>query len=154
MSSDPPRFLADAMLLRLARWLRALGYDTLDCPGAEDRELVHRANTDKRCLLTRDRALLRELRPKASLYITSQQPLEQLTQVVADAGLPKPNLVFSRCLLCNTPLHRVDVQAPLPEYAAHLTHQPRKRCPQCQRLYWFGAHARRMEMALHRAGLS
>ncbi len=36
-----PRFVVDTMLGRLARWLRAMGYDTLYPGQAEDRRLLH-----------------------------------------------------------------------------------------------------------------
>jgi uncharacterized protein with PIN domain len=53
-----PSFLADAMLGRLARWLRVLGVDTLYEPTLSDPELVSRAELDGRIVLTRDRALV------------------------------------------------------------------------------------------------
>ena len=33
----PARFIADAMLARLARWLRVLGFDTFFDPAVHDR---------------------------------------------------------------------------------------------------------------------
>jgi uncharacterized protein with PIN domain len=40
---SPLRLLADGMLGRLARWLRALGYDTVYAPDTDDTELLRRA---------------------------------------------------------------------------------------------------------------
>jgi predicted nuclease of predicted toxin-antitoxin system len=78
----PTSFLADAMLGRLARWLRVVGIDTLQLPtDAPDAALVARARDDERVLLTRDRHLLRELRPHRELAIKSQVPLVQLGEV-------------------------------------------------------------------------
>jgi non-ribosomal peptide synthetase component F len=59
----PPRFAADAMLGRLGRWLRVLGFDTSYDAALADAALVRLANEEARILLTRDRHLLRELRP-------------------------------------------------------------------------------------------
>ena len=52
------RFLCDAMLGRLARWLRAAGHDALLARDAQqDRDLLETAAQEDRVLLTLDRAL-------------------------------------------------------------------------------------------------
>ena len=146
-----PRFLADAMLGRLARWLRVIGYDTVHLPmDTPDAALVRRASEEGRILLTRDRHLLRELRPASAMEVLSEVPLEQLRQVVAALGLAPPAELLCRCLLCNTEL---DVVAPaavleqLPPSAREMP-GPVRRCPTCGRVYWRGSHARRMRAAL------
>src|SRR5215207_8725140 len=78
-----PHFLADAMLGRLARWLRVMGFDTAYDPALTDPALVALARRDGRVLLTRDRRLLRDLRPDLALEVTGDGPLEQLRAVVA-----------------------------------------------------------------------
>ena len=92
------------MLARLARWLRVLGWDTTLDPDLDDPELVRRANSQDRILLTRDRHLLRELKPLRSHEVRSDQPLEQLRDVVQSLELPAPAELFTRCTVCNTPL--------------------------------------------------
>jgi uncharacterized protein with PIN domain len=145
------RFLADAMLGRLARWLRAVDADTLQLPlDSSDHDLVARAAAEERVLLTRDRHLLRELRPARALAIQSDAPLQQLAEVVHSFGLRAPAEFLTRCLLCNAPLDA------LPASEASLVVPPRsrdlpgavRRCPACGRVYWRGSHVRRMEAAL------
>lgn len=70
----PPRFLADAMLGRLARWLRTLGFDTRYDPAIHDPELVALAAAEGCVLLTRDRHLIEHLRPGRALLVTDDAP--------------------------------------------------------------------------------
>jgi len=146
------RFVADAMLGRLARWLRALGYDTLYDASADDRSLVELANGEDRVLLTRDRRLLRELRPRQAVEITADAPLDQLAEVVRELALPTPNDLFRRCLVCNTRVDDVPASevATLVPPAARALPGPVRRCPTCGRVYWPGSHVRRMTSALAR----
>lgn len=146
----PTRFIADAMLGRLARWLRVLGHDTLYDPSLDDRALVDLANRDDRVLLTRDRHLLRELRPRRAVEITHDAPLDQLAALADELALPPPNELFRRCLVCNTPLSDVPPPeaAELVPPAARVLAGPVRRCPTCGRIYWPGSHVRRMTRAL------
>ena len=141
------------MLGRLARWLRVAGLDTLYGPDFDDRELVRRAAAEERVLLTRDRHLVEHLRPARALLVRSQAPLEQLREVVAAFGPGEPPGLFTRCLVCNTPLLALD-----PAEGARRRPQrsrgvpgPVMLCPACDRVYWHGSHVRRMRDALARA---
>lgn len=144
-------FLADAMLGRLARWLRAIGCDTAQLPvHVPDAEVVALARREDRVLLTRDRHLLRELRPPRGFEVRSDEPLEQLRSVVAAFGIARPAAFFTRCLVDNTPLVEVarsDVADRIPPLARELP-GPVFRCTACERVYWRGSHARRMERIL------
>lgn len=148
-----PRFAVDAMLGRLARWLRVLGYDTWYDAAVADRVLVELAAIEDRVLLTRDRHLLRELRPASALELREDDPLRQLQAVVGALRLPPPAALFTRCMLCNTLLEELEVEEALPPLPAG--HEgipgPVRRCPTCGRLYWDGSHVRRMRSALERA---
>ena len=147
MSGDAaPRFAADAMLGRLARWLRVLGFDTTYDAAIADTVLVRHANDEGRVLLTRDRHLLRELQPAQAHEVRQDAPLEQLGELVRALDLAAPAELFTRCILCNTPL------APARDRETPLGAQgPLLECPSCGRLYWHGSHVRRMRMALERA---
>ena len=51
------RFICDEQLGRLAKWLRIQGFDTLfQCP-ISDKELIQKAQSENRVILTRDRQL-------------------------------------------------------------------------------------------------
>ena len=151
--SDATRFAADAMLERLARWLRVLGSDTWYDIAVADPVLVELAATEDRVLLTRDRHLLRELRPPRAHEVRQDAPLAQLRELVTALGLQPPRELFTRCLLDNAALEAVpedEAQRLVPEGVRGPPGRVR-RCPACGRLYWDGSHVRRMRSALQRA---
>lgn len=153
MNDDAPRFAVDAMLGRLARWLRVLGYDTAYDAGMDDPQLVQLARDEDRILLTRDRHLLRELRPARAHEVRQDHPLRQLKELVAALQLAPPPALFTRCMLDNAPLEPVERAEVLPLLPERVREHPGPvwRCPLCQRLYWDGSHVRRMRRALEAA---
>ncbi|MBI4536726.1 MAG: Mut7-C RNAse domain-containing protein [candidate division NC10 bacterium] len=150
-AAEPPRFLVDTMLGRLATWLRILGCDAAYFRG-EDRALLDQAWREDRILLTRDARLLRRRRLPPHLTITSDRVAEQLRQVVRAFGLQPSRLPARRCPRCNLPLterDRESVAGRVPEFVwSH--HEAFWACPGCQRIYWAGSHRRRMEESLRR----
>jgi uncharacterized protein with PIN domain len=148
-----PRFLADAMLERLARWLRVLGFDTASGTAATDAELVQRAREEGRVLLTRDHRLTHQWSSRESLLVVADKPLDQLLEVMSHYRLEAPQELFTRCLICNTVLRSVsgeEVKALMPP-GAHDRPETLRSCPSCDRVYWEGSHTRRMRSALERA---
>lgn len=140
-----PRFLADMMLGRLARWLRALGYDTLYEQSLDDAALAELARRENRILLTRDVELTRRRKLRAFL-IHDDKVLRQLCQVVLEFGL-KNTAAFTRCIECNTelvPLERGEAAPLVPPYVFE-TQMQFRRCPSCGKVYWRGTHWTRMQ---------
>jgi uncharacterized protein with PIN domain len=148
-----PRFLADAMLGRLARWLRVIGADTVWEPDIADAAVARRAYEEDRIVLTRDRSLPEEWRLPRVLLLESDAPLEQLRQVADRYGLEWRGRLFRRCSLCNAglvPVEAAAVRDRVPERVAR--EQTRfAECRGCRRVYWEGSHTRRMRRILERA---
>jgi uncharacterized protein len=140
------------MLVRLARWLRVLGFDCELRPELDDHALVEIATTEDRILLTRDRHLVEHLRPVQHLLIPQDRPLHQLRHVIERLALPapQPDALFTRCLVCNTSLVLAPPEHTTPGAHAHPAAPPLRRCPGCERIYWAGSHTRRMRAALAR----
>jgi uncharacterized protein len=145
-----PRFVVDIMLGRLARWLRAMGYDTR-YPGptpchAGDRQLLQIAGVEDRILITRDRMLARLAEPRDCL-IRAERLDEQLVETVECLGLhPREQDWLSRCLDCNSPLEgrpRAGVRGLVPEQV-FATHAEFRSCPGCAKIYWAGSHTDRI----------
>ena len=142
------KLVADAMLGRLAKWLRILGYDTIFVADTDDWAVIRLARAQDRLILTRDRALSVR-RGVRALVVESQELKVQLRQVWYSVG-PPSNPPFSRCPVCNQPLSEVSarqVQARVPPYVQR-TQTRFKGCAACDRIYWPGSHWQRMRALL------
>jgi uncharacterized protein with PIN domain len=136
------RFIADEMLGKLAKWLRAIGYDTVWYDGGGDSALVQQALEEDRIILTRDAHLVKRNLARKSILVGSDQPREQLRQIVEEFGLDVNGNLFSRCLVCNRRLlsaKKEDVRDKVPAYT-YLTQAKFYECPGCGRVYWPGTH--------------
>lgn len=154
VSATVPRFLCDAMVGRLAKRLRMLGYDAAYQARGDDRDLVRRAAREKRVLLTRDTGIGVVRGGARVLLLRSNSTAEQLREVGAALGLGSPPGLFSRCTVCNVrlrPARPEQVEAAAPEHVR--AHQTEFRCcPRCGRLYWPGTHRREMLRLLGPSG--
>ena len=144
------KYVADAMLGRLAKWLRILGYDTVYFPQVEDRDLVRIARSEERLLLTRDRELTRR-RGLRSLLIESDRLDEQVGQLLRDLDL-SVDWSVSRCARCNTVLRSIgkeEVRSRVPPYVVR-EHQQFSLCPRCDKVYWKGTHWQKMQRRIEK----
>jgi len=145
---DPPRFILDGHLGRLARYLRLLGFDTLYDNDAADDELARLSADEGRILLTRDRGLLKRSIVRLGYLVRDDNPRRQLVEVVGRYGLAVTARPFSRCVRCNGDIEPVDRS----EVVERLAGEPRTlryfetfgRCAGCGAIYWPGSHFDRM----------
>ncbi len=128
-----PRFLADCNVGRLARWLRALGYDASYHAHIEDAALVREAAAEDRVLHTRDRDLTKrrviQTGAVRAILIRHDAVTAQLRQVFAELGLDIEQSL-TRCIECNA-----HVRSTQTRYS---------ECPDCGRIYWAGTHWQHM----------
>jgi hypothetical protein len=148
--SGATRFIADAMLGRLARWLRLLGFDTLYVPHISDSMLLRIAREQDRVILTRDTRLTRRKAIQAHLLIHANDTLKQLCEVITVLKL-KHFHTFSRCVACNGELitlrEKGVVKDSVPEFV-FLSVQDFYRCSECGKIYWEGSHPRKFREKL------
>lgn len=159
-SSGPSAFVADAMLGRLARWLRTLDFDVLFDESLHDDQLVALARRDDRLLLTRDRRLcLDRGSPPWCVLLDAERPAAQLRELHARFRIFRPGWrrrLLSRCTVCNSPLRPAredEIEELVPDAVrgdATVLEAGVNRCPGCGRAYWRGGHVRRMEEWLER----
>ena len=146
-------FIADHMLGKLAKYLRLADYDVLYPPPRLDRDKHRIAIDQKRILLTRSTALIRNHPGPQYLLIASGGFREQLQQVIRHFNLHlDPQQFFQRCLICNAPVEKISKErvrdrVPPKSYAAY---DQFCECPHCRRIYWRGSHTDRMMEALLR----
>lgn len=143
-----PRFVADVMLGRLARWLRALGYDTLYDASWDDLLLANLARGEERILLTRDVELTRR-RGLQFVLIQDDKLVAQLQQLRRELNLHDAG-AFTRCIECNAELETATAEqaaAHVPPYVLK-TQTRLKRCPRCEKIYWRGTHWNHMRAVL------
>jgi uncharacterized protein len=139
------RFVLDVHLGKLARRLRLLGLDTAYRNHADDADLVEQANAEQRVLLTQDRGLLHRRKLWRGAYVRGARPDDQL-QDVLDRFAP-PLAPWTRCPVCNGPLapaRKAAVDSVL-QPGTRRSYQAFSRCASCGRVYWRGAHSRRLE---------
>ncbi len=145
LPAGPLRFLLDVHLGTLARRLRLLGVDAAYSNDADDDELIAAANEQDRVLLTQDRGLLRRRILRRGGYVRGTKPDEQLGDVL-DRFAP-PLAPWTICSACNGRLSAVpktDVEQYL-QPGTRRTYDVFAQCTDCGRVYWRGAHSRRLE---------
>ena len=148
--AERPRFVADAMVGKLARWLRILGIDVVYDTSLDDHELVALARLEKRVLLTRDRPLATSSDAPPRLLIDSEDFREQLRQVVKTYNLDPTEALFTRCMDCNGALESLSPEKArerVPPYV-FATQTRFKRCPRCDKILWGGTHREHMQRVL------
>jgi len=140
------KFIVDQNVGKLARRLRMMGYDSVFFTGEDDSLMVAQALAEGRILLTRDTGIMKRRaiasgRLKAILF-TSEEPEQQMRQLVRELDLEGQSSPFTICLECNQPLVGValaDVKDRVPPYV-YKTQTRYVECPACRRVYWRGTH--------------
>lgn len=143
------RFLCDEMLVRLARLLRAAGYDTYLAEGGEpDGELIRTARREGRILVTRDKRLAASF--EESVLVSGWGVNAEAHSLSRAVVLDWEFAPFTRCVIDNAHLRDATAEelARFPD-KARLLEGPYRTCPACGRDYWPGSHVRRMEARLH-----
>ncbi|EWG07362.1 MAG: hypothetical protein ASUL_05201 [Candidatus Aramenus sulfurataquae] len=135
------KFIVDAMLGKLARWLRILGYDTLYDSSYEDWKIIKTAEEQKRIIITRDRGLCNRAKKKG-LECFMVNPDYDIANTLAQLARKYKidlhvNVDATRCSECNGILLKVG--------------DNKWQCSRCKKVYWKGRHWRTIEEILIKA---
>jgi uncharacterized protein with PIN domain len=143
------KFISDGTLGRLARWLRAIGYDAEFQTGGVDRAFLNRARREGRIVLSRRRDLVkRNFRGRLIILQNDRigDQIVELREKVPELAVRQEN-IFTICLDCNSALREVpreSVESLVPPYV-YETQSRFMRCLQCGKIYWAGTHRERAE---------
>ena len=145
-AEETPRFIVDNNVGKLAKWLRMIGYDTRLFDHRDDKYLIHLALIENRIIITRDTRMMQRrviaIGKIKALLILSDNPNEQMRQVITELELNPNFSVFSLCLECNQLLITINknqVQDRVPPYV-YRSQSEYVECPNCHRIYWKGTH--------------
>ncbi|WP_327117997.1 Mut7-C ubiquitin/RNAse domain-containing protein [Nocardia sp. NBC_01730] len=152
-----PRFVADVNLGGLAKLMRLMGLDVHCRWDADDAQLAEMSANEHRILLTRDRGLLKRRNVTHGVYVRSDQPVDQVVEVIRRLDLVECLAPFTRCLRCGGAVAAV-AKAEVEDRLEPLTrryYDTFRQCRDCGRIYWPGSHQVRLDATVEaiRAGL-
>ena len=148
------RFIVDVNIGKLARYMRMLGFDTLYNNQFEDPEIIRISNNEKRIILTHDLEILKHNRVARGYYLRSQDPNEQLQEVIQKFDLLSEIAPFSRCMECNGKMEAIDKNEirTLVEEDTWEIFTDFYQCNSCKKIYWKGSHYERMNEMINALG--
>jgi len=151
VSNEKPIFLVDAMLGKLAKKLRLLGYDSFYSSNMEDDKIIQLAKNENRILVTKDVPLTQKAKKQEILavQITSDDEIEQFLQINEKTSLGKCTVSggSSRCPVCNGELQyteKNDVFEKVPTGVFENMNDFWK-CTKCEKIYWEGTHIKNLQ---------
>ena len=137
------KFVTDASLAGLAKWLRLLGFDTSVYGSEAGRLMMRQAQTQQRVLLTRRRDMLERQFAGRLILVPYSSTGPQLNFIVNTLSLKiNSENMYKMCLDCNSLLHTVgreEVRNLVPPYVFENCSQY-NRCDDCGKIYWQGTH--------------
>ena len=144
------------MLGKITRWLRMLGHDVNYFRSTDDKKLVELAKKEKRVLLTRDRELVKRAKGLGAeaVLVEASELADTLAFLARRFGFKlEIDLRVSRCPICNgrivlVPKEKVANDIPK---ATSKHYEEFWRCTRCGKVYWQGAHWKKIEKTIEEA---
>ena len=147
---SPRGFVVDAMLGSLARKLRAFGFDAIYYKAGDDDDLITKAKSAGRVVVTADRMLAAksERRGVGALLVRGERDSTRIDIMITEAARRGIKLEpgDSRCSVCNGSLRRVPIKEAAPRLPRSVAgrHRLFEECTECHKLYWRGSHWKKL----------
>jgi len=140
------KFILDVHLGKLARYLRLCGFDTLYDNHYEDHTIVRISSEENRIILTRDIGILKYAEVRHGYWLRSDQPQQQLKEVIKRFDLKNQVRLFTRCMECNGTIGKIDKNKVRHQLlnGTQKYYQEFFRCTHCGKIYWKGSHYQNM----------
>ena len=161
------KFLVDAMLGRLARFLRIFGYDTIYANDLEkeygiapisDDMLLEHALQEGRIIITRDHQFHKKAGDN-SIYLTGEGIYNYLDQLKQKFNLDfNFSMNLARCSVCNSLLDKINNKEQIRQQVNDSTYQFHEtfyQChnPSCRKIFWRGSHIQKILEGLKERGI-
>ena len=152
------KFIADGMVGRLARWLRLIGNDVVYSRDLTDSELIRRAITEARILLTSDVELYRRAVADGadSFLVKGGTEAERLARIAKRFRIDlNIDTATSRCPTCNAtirPIKKEEVKEKVPPSTYEVFNEFWECTNRdCGKIYWQGSHWKKIGEHLSKA---
>ena len=150
------KFIVDSMLGKLARWLRILGYDTYYNPIISDEDILAKALSERRILVTRDRELaIRAEKIGIECFLAGTTNISDILSKLNRRYSIRLEIDFNstRCPKCNAELalaNKSEISRYCPEYILK-KYDIFLICRKCNSIYWPGRHFKNILKTLEEA---
>ncbi len=151
------KFIVDAMLGDLAKWLRILGYDTLYSKSYTDKQIISIAKSSERIIVTMDRGLCIMARKKniSCVTIENYDIRDRLAEISVKTNIPLiADPSRSRCPVCNGTLKPIYDKSIVKDRVPPKALESNKVfyvCIRCGQVYWEGSHWKNIRRVLEEA---
>ena len=138
-------FIADEMLVKLARWLRIIGINVENVSEVEEDEILKLVQAKNAVLLTSDKMLHKKaFSQKIEAILVPDSPLEnQIKTIIYNSKIElPPKLKPIICPVCNGKLKEIQkskISGKIPN-KVYKKHNKFWECKECGKVYWKGTH--------------
>lgn len=155
-------FIADAMLGKIARKLRLLGFDTIYKSNIDDEEVIDISLKEKRIILTGDRNLFaKSVKMNInSVLLDRMREIDNLLKIFLHLNIKYINFspFYARCTICNNTLtvifdkDKIKKKNVVPPFILN-TINSFFICDNCNKIYWNGSHIKYMANYIEKINL-
>jgi mRNA deadenylase 3'-5' endonuclease subunit Ccr4/uncharacterized protein with PIN domain len=156
--SQKSRFLVDSSLLKVCKWLRAVGFDCLYYPGSSSAELSALSSAENRLIITQNKQLGKRRNCPPHFLSENKTALGCFREILRFLAINQWNLAlfYSRCTSCNGLLADFPLEifktlgfVPFP-FSSGLDIHGKKLCPvkcdgECGRIRWWQSESTKEE---------